>query len=87
MVYVYDISVKYSEDEISSFGKVWILCVSIPQTNKATPGPNALKLFRVIGFLGMDPLANQEKAAGLRTAQPLLPGSGITASDKKHILS
>jgi hypothetical protein len=30
----------------------------------------------------MDPLANQEKAAGFRTAQPLFPGSGITASDK-----
>ncbi|MDR2662699.1 MAG: hypothetical protein LBC31_06850, partial [Treponema sp.] len=64
-----------------------ILCVSIPQTNKATPGPNALKLLRVSGFLGMDPLANQEKAVGLLTAQPLLPGSGVTTSDKKHLLS
>jgi hypothetical protein len=30
---------------------------------------------------------NQKEAAGLRTAQPLLPGSGVTTSDKKHILS
>jgi hypothetical protein len=35
----------------------------------------------------MDPLANQEKAVGLLTAQPLLPGSGVTTSDKKHLLS
>jgi hypothetical protein len=53
------------EGRVSSFCKVWILCVSIPQTNKATPGPKALKLLRVSGFLGMDPLANQEKAAGI----------------------
>jgi hypothetical protein len=53
------------KDGVSSFCKVWILCVSIPQTNKTTPGPNAIKLLRVSGFLGMDPLANQEKAAGV----------------------
>jgi hypothetical protein len=29
--------------EVSSFCKVWILCVSNPQANKAMPGPNALK--------------------------------------------
>jgi hypothetical protein len=47
--------------EVSSFCKVWILCVSNPQANKAMPGPNALKLPRepVSGLLGMDPRANQ----------------------------
>jgi hypothetical protein len=28
---------------VSSVCKVWILCVSIPPTNKVIPGPNALK--------------------------------------------
>jgi hypothetical protein len=28
---------------VSSFCKVWILCGSIPQTNKTIPTPNALK--------------------------------------------
>jgi hypothetical protein len=31
---------------VSSFCKVWILCGSIPQTNKALPGSSALKLAR-----------------------------------------
>jgi hypothetical protein len=81
-----DMTLPALKDGVSSFCKVWILCVSIPQTNKTTPGPNTLKLLRVSGFLGMDPLANHEKAAGLRIAQSLLQ-SGITTSDKKHLLS